>query len=220
VNRKYFKMSTNTSAAPQFISKIQAPDGTLHNSKQEAMDHMRKPQILDALKKLTKGGDPTLADWLLANQETVEVAFETGTIRRVTKSDAKKLADAVNYIKDLLSNDKKAAFVVENAGAVIDSFRWPSVKRMDDDEKTTAARNGLTAATGGNVELSNWIIANRDAILEAYDAGKIKREVSEKATAGLAEYRAKKAAEKVAAEAAKAAEAPAAESSGDAVAPV
>jgi hypothetical protein len=88
--------------------------------------------------------------------------------------------------------------VVDNSEAVLDSFRWPSVKRMTDDEKAVAARNSLTALSEGNEDLANWIVANKDAVLEAFKAGIEKREVSPKASEALAAYRAKMAAEKAA----------------------
>jgi hypothetical protein len=116
----------------------------------------------------------------------------------VSKTEAKKLKETLAHIAEVLKDDKKAAFVIEHAGAIQDSFRWPSVKRMDEQEKATAARNSLVAASQGNEELANWIVANKDAVLEAYKAGVEKREVSPKASEALAQYRAKMAAEKAA----------------------
>ena len=69
---------------------------------------------------------------------------------------------------------------------------------MDDAEKATAAKNTLVAASEGNEELADWVLANKDAVLEAYEAGKEKRQVNPKAAEALAAYRAKKAAEKAA----------------------
>lgn len=176
-------------------SVIVTPDGKQFDTKAEALDYLRRPKILAALGKL-EGVSQELSNWLLDNREQVEMAFETGTIRRVSKSEMKKLKDAMDHIKTLLANDKKAAFVVENADAVIDSFRWPSVKRMDEAEKATAARNTLVAASNGNESLADWIVANKAAILEAYEAGVEKRAVNPKAQEALAAYRAEKAKEK------------------------
>ena len=173
------------------------PDGKTFDTKQEALDYLRRPQITAAMNKVT-GDNADLTNWLVENQEAVEMAFETGTIKRVTKSESKKLKDSLEYIKETLAGDKKAAFVVENISAIVDSFRWPSVKRMDEAEKATAARNSLVAVSN-NEELATWVLANKDAVLAAYEAGKEKREVSQKATDALAAYRAKKAAEKAAA---------------------
>ena len=179
------------------------PDGKTFDTKAEAIAYLRRPKIKEALLKVT-GNNVELSDWLVEHQEQVEVAFETGTIRRVTKSEANKLSKALDHIAEALVGDKAAAFVVENIGAIKDSFRWPSVKRMDDAEKATAARNSLVAASEGNEELATWIIENKAAVLEAFEAGVEKRQVNPKAQEALAAYRAKKAAEKAAAEVAKA----------------
>lgn len=173
-------------------------DGKAFDSKKEALDHMRKPKIKEALSKITSNTE--LVDWLLDNQESVEMAFEVGVIKRVSKQDHVKLQKALDHLKTL--TDSKLSFLQDNASAILDSFRWPSVKRMDEAEKTTAARNSLIASTEGNEELATWIIANKDAVMNAYEAGKEKKPINEAAAKGLAEYRARKAAEKAAAEAA------------------
>ena len=111
-------------------------------SKAEAADYLRRPKVLEALNKLTEG-NAELNTWLFDNRESVEMAFETGTIKRVTKQEAKKLGEALDYIANTLAGDKKAAFVVENIAAVKDSFRWPTVKRMTDEEKATAAAENI-----------------------------------------------------------------------------
>ena len=172
------------------------PDGQTFDTKKEALDHLRKPKIKAAMSKVT-GGNAELTDWLVDHQESVEMAFETGTIKRVTKSEHNKLAKALEAIAE--AGDPKFAFVVDNKGAILDSFRWPSVKRMDEQEKAVAAKNTLVAASEGNEELADWVLANKDAILEAYQAGVEKRQVNPKAAEALAAYRAKKAAEKAAA---------------------
>ncbi len=169
------------------------PDGKVFSTKKEAQDYLRRPKIAESLKKITDNNDE-LVTWLVENQETVEMAFETGTIRRVTKVESNKLAKALEALKEI--KDSKLAFLQDNAAAIQESFRWPSVKRMTDDEKATAARNTLIAASEGNEELANWILGNKDAILAAYDAGVEKRAVNPKAAEALAAYRAKKAAEK------------------------
>ena len=167
------------------------------DSKAEAMDFLRRPKVIEALNKLTEG-NADLNTWLFDNRETVEMAFETGTIKRVTKQEAKKLGEALDYIANSLAGDKKAAFVVENIGAIKDSFRWPTVKRMTEDEKATAARNSLVGATHGQEDLAVWILANKDAILEAYQAGVVKRAMPQSTLDNLAAWRAKQAAEKAA----------------------
>ncbi len=179
---------------------VELADGSVKvfDNKADAMDFVRRPKILEALKAFTSDDD--LSNWLLDNQEIIEVAFETGSIRRVTKSEHKKLDEALKHL--LTIEDKKLDFLKDAVTAIKDSFRWPSVKRMSDEEKMAAARNTLTAATGQE-DLALWIISNKDAILEAYKAGIEKREVSPKAKEGLAAYQAKKAAEKAAIEKAK-----------------
>ena len=177
------------------------PDGKAFESKAEALNHVRRPKIIEALMKITN--DQKLSDWLADHQEGVEMAFEVGTIRRVSKVEHNKLQKALEAIKE--ANNPKFAFVTENASAILDSFRWPSVKRMDAEEKATAARNSLVALSEGNEELATWIVANRDAVLEAFEAGKEKRDTSKQMQA-LAEYRARVAAQKAAAAAATSAE--------------
>ena len=169
-------------------------------SKAEAADYLRRPKVLEALNKLTEG-NAELNAWLFDNRESVEMAFETGTIKRVTKQEAKKLGEALDYIANTLAGDKKAAFVVENVAAIKDSFRWPTVKRMTDEEKATAARNSLVATTGGQEELAVWILANKEGILEAFQAGVVKRVMPQSTLDNLAAWRAKQAAEKAAKEA-------------------
>lgn len=182
------------------MSEIKAvfttPDGKQFDTKAEATTYLRRPKIMAALKVVAEG-DEKLVAWLLDNQESVEVAFEVGTVRRVTKSESKQLEKALTALKEIQGNPK-IAFLQEHASAISDSFRWPSVKRMTDAEKQTAARNSLVAASEGNEQLAEWIIAHKDGVLQAYEAGIEKREVNPKATEALAAYRAKKAAEQAA----------------------
>lgn len=180
------------------LKQVFSVNGINFDTKAEAMDYLRKPKIMEALNKLT-GQNKDLADWLYENRETVESAFETGTIRRVTKSEYKKLDKALEVLKEI-KDISGLSFLQENATAIRESFRWPSVKRMTDEEKATAAKNTLSAATEGNDELVEWILANKDSLLEAYQAGVEKRQVNPKAQEALAAYRAKKAAEKAAQE--------------------
>jgi dsDNA-binding SOS-regulon protein len=175
------------------------PDGKQFDTKAEAQDHLRRPQIQAALANVT-AGNAELSQWLLDNQDTVESAFDIGTIKRVTKSERNKLAKAMEHLKTL--DDPKLAFVRENADAIVETFSWPSVKRMTDEQKAAAARNSLVAASDGNEELADWVVENKDRILEAFQAGKPKQTVNPKAAEALAAYRAKKAAEKAAKEAA------------------
>jgi hypothetical protein len=172
---------------------IQTPDGQFFDTKAEAVDHMRRPKILAALKSVTDGNQE-LTDWLVDNRETVEMAFEIGTIKRVSKGEKKKLDKALDFLRDEHAEDKKLAFLVENVEAIRSSFRWPKVNRMSPEQKKTAARNSLVAATDGNEEVADWILKNEEAILEAYKAGIEKREMPQKTLDALAAYRAKLAA--------------------------
>jgi hypothetical protein len=187
---------SNSQITQKFVLTVDGKDH-IFDSRKEADDFIRKPKVKAALLQLTENNEG-VTDWLMAHQEQVEVAFEAGSIKRVTKSEHNKLKKALEEIVDKLPKN----FVSENFAAVLDSFRWPSVKRMNTEEKTLAARNTLLNASEGNEELANWILANQEAVLEAYKAGIEKREVNPKASEALAAYRAKKAAEKAAAAAA------------------
>lgn len=169
-------------------------DGKQFQTKSEALEYLRRPKILEALRPITEG-NTELANWLLDNRETVEQAFDVGTIRRVTKVEHNKLRKSLEAIK--ANNDPKFGFVVENADVILEVFRWPTVKRMTDEEKATAARNTLIAASD-NAELADWVLSHREQIQIAYSAGIEKRAVNQKAQEALAAYRAKKAAEKAA----------------------
>lgn len=188
---------------------IMTEDGQQFDTKAEALDYLRRPKIMSALMKLT-GDNDGLSTWLIDNQDTVEDAFDTGTIKRVTKSERNKLTKAVEAAVEAHAGGNKAlAFIADNAEAIVETFRWPTVKRMNDEEKAVAAKSTLLLASvsedapEGNEELADWAIANKDAILECFESGKIKRKVSPAATEALTAYREKKAAEKVRLEAAK-----------------
>lgn len=180
----------------------QTPDGVIHDTKAAAMSHLRRPlkaRVLNAL----NGDNQELTDWILDNEEAIGDAFQSTTIRRVKKSEYAQLEKALAKIKE--TGDKAFGFVIENADAILESFRWPSVKRGTPEEQAATIKAAFMALTGDNAELADWLIANKDTILEAFEAGVEKRQVSEKAAAGLAAYRAKKAAEKQAKEAEEAA---------------
>lgn len=187
------------------------PDGKVFDTKSEAMDYLRKPQKEAALNKLN-GNNAELTAWLLENEESISDTFESTKIQRVTKSEKKQLEKALEELAKAhatvaedgtVSNvDKKYAFLIENREAIADSFRWPSVKRQSEEDQAATIKAGFMALTGDNVELVDWILGNKDAILEGFQAGVVKREVNPKAQDALAAYRAKKAAEKAAKEAA------------------
>ena len=178
------------------------PCGAQFDTKAEALDFLRKPKVMGALVALTAGNEE-LADFLFEQREGLAAAFETGIIRRVSKSEYNKLDKALEALAKI--EDMPALkFLQENAVAVRESFRWPTVKRLSPEEKAEAAKAQIITLTEGNAELADWIVENKDGLLEAFEAGKEKRQVSDKAQTALAEYRARKAAEKAAAEATKA----------------
>lgn len=182
---------SNTAIQSGFVT----PDGQVFSTKKEAQNHLRAPMVLDALMKLT-GKNKELSSWLQDNQEAIEVAFETGTIKRVTKSERKQLEKALEAIK--AANEKAFAFIADNASAVAESFRWPKVQRMDEEQKTAAIAEKLGEVAEGNKDLVKFVTDNKDAIFACYATGVEKREVNPKAAAALAAYREKQAAKKAA----------------------
>lgn len=180
-------------SANQLVQKFVTEDGRQFDTKAEAIDYLRLPLITAALNKVN-GNNKELTDWLIANQEAVESTFESTKIQRVTKSEKNQLAKALDAVA--AAGDKQFKFIVENKDAILESFRWPSVKRGTDEEQAATIRGGFLALTGENAELSDWLIANQEALLEAFQAGVIKREVNPKAADALAAYRAKQAGRK------------------------
>jgi len=170
------------------------------DSKAEAENFIRRPKIQGALNGFIKGNEG-LVNWLIEHQEEVEDALDTGTIRRVTKADRKALGIALDQVVAEHKGDSKLKFLFENAEAIKEGFRWPAVKRLNAEEKAAAAREALTLASEGNEKLANFVVENKDQILEAYQAGVVKREVTPQAAAGLSAYRERMAAEKAAREA-------------------
>ena len=67
---------------------------------------------------------------------------------------------------------------------------------MDEAEKATAIHEALTTLANGNTQVADYIVANKAGILEGFKAGIEKRPVNPNATAALAEYQARKRAEK------------------------
>ena len=169
------------------------------NTRAEAADFIRLPQVRAALNQIN-GNNTKLTEFLIEHQETIEMAFEAGTLRRVTKSERGQLNKALEEVKALAANNPKLKFLETHAASLVETFRWPTVKRMTDEEKATAARNTLLAATDDEGVVT-WVLSNKEAVLEAFKAGVVKREVSPKAAEALAAYRAEKAAQKAAAEA-------------------
>jgi len=179
------------------IKAVYAAGDKTFDTKAEAVDYLRRPLIQEAFEAVT--GNSDVIEWLMENQECVEAAFDTGTIKRVTKVEKKKLDKALDLLKE--SDEPGFAFLVENVDAISSSFRWPSVKRMTDEEKVSAAKLAIVAESDDEA-LADWIIANKEAVIECYKAGVVKRTVHPNAQSGLAKYKEEKAAEKAAKEAA------------------
>lgn len=184
------------------------PDGAQFDTKAEAIEYLRRPKILAALKEVTNNNDE-VAEWLLENKEVVESAFDAGTVRRVTKPEKKKLMKAFEALeKEGLEGP--ASYLTETVtiegeehqikDILIDNFKWPKQQRLNDEQKQERAKSILSDAADDNMEFATWVVENQDDIMEAYKAGVEKRKVSPKAQEALAAYRAKKAAEKAAEE--------------------
>lgn len=175
------------------------------DTKAEATAFQRKPEVMKAMLAVC-GGEQAFATWLVENKALIEDVFDIGKIKRVSKAESRELTKAMDRVVEIA--DPKTKFLIDNAAAVLQSFRWPKVEKMDSEAKTAAIRNSLEAEFQDDGVSANWIIENRDPILKAYKLFKPERPVSPKATAALAEYREKKAAEKAAAELAAAADTP------------
>jgi len=183
--------------------KFVTPDGKLFDTKAEANDYLRRPLITAAMNVVT-GKNVELTEWLIANEETVASTYESTKIQRVTKSEKKALEKSLDAVA--AAGDRAFAFVSENKEAILESFRWPSVKRGTEEEQAKTIRDGFLVLTNDNAKLADWLIANQAQILEAYEAGVVKREVNPKAAEALAAYRANQAVLKAEMEAAVAAD--------------
>jgi len=175
-------------------------DNKTFDTKAEANAYLRRPAILNALNEVTES-DEELSEWLLENRDTVESAFEVGTVRRVKQAERNKISRGLEVVAEAvkegtINNTQDMQFLVENADQLVDTFRWPKVKRLTEEEKALQAKNTLMKATENNEDLAVWITQNQESITGAYSAGKPKREVSPKAIKALEEYRAKQAAAK------------------------
>lgn len=200
-----------TQASVNAVTQVfQTSDGVIHHSKAAADAHIAKPKVLDAL-QVVAGGKRSLAEWLLDAKETILGIYDTGVIRRVTKAEANALAKDIEKLRAEAAAlaeknlPKTLPFIMENLDSILSSFRHPPVARLNPEERSFAIRNSLLALCANDEKLAEWIATNREAIMEAYKAGVVKRAVSEAATAGLKAYQEKKAAEKAAKEAALAA---------------
>jgi hypothetical protein len=152
-------------------------DGQVFTTKAEAEEHMRIPEVKKALTELA--GNENSAEWLFTNKVGILDCYKAGVIRRVSKAERAQLAKALDEVE--------SGFLVDFRDAIIESFRWPTVKRESKPEELV--REAFIDLCDGNEDLADWLIASKDELQKAYDAGKIKREVSPKALAALAKYR-------------------------------
>ncbi len=157
-------------------------DGRTFETKDAALAYIRIPKVTEALNAVTEGNGE-LNDWLLNNEAAIKTVFEKGTVRRVTTKEKAALVEALGAVE--------SGFLKEHADAIVASFKWPAVKKITPEEHAAAAAEALTELLEGNEKLVSWIISNETAILAAYEAGVEKRQVSEKATQGLAAYQAR-----------------------------
>jgi len=179
----------------ELMQKFQTPDGKTFDTRAEAMEHVRRPQIKAALMTVCNNRED-LAELLVDNREDIAGAFDVGRVRVVKKRERKLYAEALDHAVKL--GGKEFKFIADHLEDLIVGFRWPKTTRMTEEERSASIVRSLVALTDGNEKLAEWIVANKDAVLGAFEAGKVKRAVDPKASAGLEAYRAKKAAEKAA----------------------
>jgi hypothetical protein len=165
-------------------------DGKFFATKQEAQDFIRLPKIKEAFKAI-KGANEELVNWLVEKEDEILAALDAGKSRRVLKTERNKLQKAMDHVVETMKEDKKAAFVIEQANQLVECFKWPAVKRLKDDEALAAAQAALTALADGNADVAKWVMTNGEAIKTGYEAGIEKREVTQDTLNRLAEARAK-----------------------------
>jgi len=164
---------------------FQTPDGKTFDTKAEAMEHMRRPKVVEALGSVVED-NAELVDWMADNREAISDAFDAGKIKRVSKSERGQLEKALKAVVE--AGEPKFRFIAENHEAILETFRWPTQKRLSPEDQAAAVKEELTTLADGNEEVADFVIENKDAILEAFDAGKVKREINPKAREGLARY--------------------------------
>ena len=165
-------------------------DGQIFATKEEANDYVRKPLIKAALMTLT-GNQGDLVEWLIANQSELQDSYVAGTITRVTKAERKELKKAVDAV--VASGMAGIQFIIDNADQLVNSFKWPAKARVKPEEKEAAVREAFIDLTDNNAELVDWLIANKDALDTAFEAGKTKREAPAGGQEALAAWRAARA---------------------------
>lgn len=190
-------MTDTTTQAPAqdangITSGYMTPDGKSFRTKAEAVDYLRKPLINKALNALTDNNAELVA-FLLDSEDAIQDAFAVG-VKRVTKSERAALKKALDHVVATLANDHKAKFVVDNAAEILETFKWPNQTRVKPEDKDQVILDSLNELTN-NPEVSAWIVASKDALDAAWNAGVVKREVSQKTLDALQAARIKRQAD-------------------------
>jgi hypothetical protein len=152
-------------------------EGQFFATKADAEEFLRTPVVLEALTVLTS--DEASSKWLLENRDAILSTYKAGQIRRVSKAERKALVKALDEVTE--------GFLADNRDSIITSFRWPKVTR--DTDSAEALKTAFVELCEGNEELADWLLATKAELEEAFNAGKPKRKVSQKALDALAEFR-------------------------------
>ena len=166
----------------QLAQVFQTPDGRVFNNRADAERHLRAPQIKAALLAVA-GGSADLANALFENEGDISGAFESGTIKRVTKAERNKLKAEMDKL--VAAHGATYKFIAENAAILVDSFRWPTQTRLTDEEKVALQQRTLMGVFNDDEKVVAWVIQEKERILAAYGAGKPERKVSNAAQEGL-----------------------------------
>ena len=167
-------------------------------------DYQRKPKVMAALKKLID--DTPSEEWCYENRTTIIESFKVNNSRHFLKTEKAHLEKALKAVvafgdvefedATMTGMQKDMAFLLEHWEQSLNTFKWPTVKKLPEEDQIVAVHAALNAIEGSSEELSTWIYENIEDLTVALDTAKVKREVSSKATDGLNKYRLLKAQEK------------------------
>jgi len=115
------------------VIMIEGVDRVFAN-KTEANEYLRRPKIKEALMALTDGNEE-FTDWLVENNATIKDAMGAGAIRRVTKSDHKKIDAAFEAMA--ASGEKAYAWLIENREEI--EVKYRPQPRLNDEQKISVA---------------------------------------------------------------------------------
>jgi len=179
-------------------------DGKVFPTLAAVEEYIRGPQVKEALKKLVNDTDSE--NWIYDNREDIVGAFNINNSRHFLKTEKAQLRKALDAVVTLGGAEfedegmskiqKDMTFILENHDQIQATFKWPAIKKLKDEELAVAVSETLGKIEGSSADLTKWITDSIEDIKVALDTGKIKREVSQKATDGLNAYRLKKALEK------------------------